>query len=225
MKSWQKKIKYALSHPVLRIYLSGLLKTSRRSSEGFENIKTLIEEQQPFIPCYWHQQNICCAVFMLDWLKLGFKAGFLISPSRDGEVPAKEFQRRQATVIRGSSSRTGASAMRDLYQVITKDKVCPANTPDGPRGPIYEFKTGPLMLAQMTGAPLVPMAASCDRYWQFNSWDKFILPKWFGRIRMNIGEPVYINKKTAMADLDARAEEMGATLMQLTTNSAKQLDA
>ena len=216
MKRWQKKIKYSLAQPILHAYLSGLLSTTKRVTNGFEHIEPLIAEQQPFIPCYWHQQNICCAAFILDWLKDGFKAGFLVSPSKDGEVPAKEFKRRGATVIRGSSSRTGASAMRDLYQIIKNEKVSPANTPDGPRGPIYEFKTGPLMLSQMTGAPIVLMAATCSSFWQFNSWDKFMLPKWFSKLTLSIGEPVYINKSVPMAELDEMAEELSDSLSNLT---------
>ena len=215
-KSLKKRVKYGIAGPILHNYLSGLLRTSKRSTQGYDRVEKLIADRQAIIPCYWHQQNISCAISLLDWRQYGLKAGFLISPSNDGEAPAKEFARRGAAVIRGSSSRTGASAIRDLYRCIKVDGISPANTPDGPRGPIYEYKIGSLMLAQMTGAPIVPMAAACSRYWQFNSWDKFILPKWFSHIVLAIGEPVYVEKNRSMTELEALAKKTGAQLMQLT---------
>ena len=101
-------------------------------------------------------------------------------------------------MIRGSSSRTGAQAMRDLYLAVSRHHISPANTPDGPRGPIFEFKPGPLMLAQMTGAPILPMACAAKRCKQLDSWDRFILPGWFNTLVVVIGEPVFVQKGLPM---------------------------
>jgi lysophospholipid acyltransferase (LPLAT)-like uncharacterized protein len=210
-----KKLKYKLIEPLLAGYLNRLRSTARLEVYGDAAVLELIKRGQPFIPCYWHQQNLACALYLLGLQKHGLKVGFLVSPSRDGEAPANIFQRWGAHVTRGSSSRTGAQALRELYQTITRDKVSPANTPDGPRGPRFEFKTGPLMLAQMAQAPIVPLAAAAESCWQLNSWDRFILPKWGSRLVITVGEPLTVSKGLSMNDLEPLRLQLQQTLMEL----------
>ncbi len=125
--------------------------------------------------------------------------GVLISPSVDGEIPAWIATRLGAYVIRGSSTRTGARALRDYYQLLVQDGVSPVITPDGPTGPRFIFKPGALMLAQLSGRPLLPMAYAASRAWFFG-WDKFVLPRPFSRIAIAIGEPVYVDAGTALSN-------------------------
>jgi len=73
-------------------------------------------------------------------------------------------------VIRGSSTHTGARALRDYYETIVKQQVSPAITPDGPRGPVHEFKPGAVMLAQLTGKPILPISIAASRTWRFRTW-------------------------------------------------------
>ena len=199
------------------MYLAGLRRTAKLEVHGQQSaVRDLIERGQPFIPCYWHQQNLLCAIYLMDLkAKSNFNAGFLVSPSRDGEIPARLFRRWGAQVIRGSSSHTGAQALRALHFAITRDKVSPANTPDGPRGPCFESKPGPLMLAQMTQAPIVPIAAAADSYWQLNSWDRLILPKWGARIAVVIGAPIHVEKKLRTTDLEPLRQRLQAELNNL----------
>jgi hypothetical protein len=213
--NWRKTLKYSIATPLVKGYLAGLQKTSRMHVDGEAHLDTLLTIQQPFIPCFWHQQNLICALYLLSLRTRGLKAGFLVSPSRDGEIPAKIFTQWGATIIRGSSSKTGAQAMRELYKVIVQDKVSPANTPDGPRGPIFEFKPGPLMIAQMTGAPIVPIACATRQGWQLSSWDKFVLPGWFNDISVAIGQPVTIEKGLSMAELEPLRLRLQNTLNDL----------
>lgn len=218
---WRKRLKYAIAAPVLKAYLWGLRRTSAIRVHGEQHLASLLGKQ-PFIPCYWHQQNLGCAIYLLSLRTPNFNPGFLVSPSRDGEIPARIFQDWGAQVIRGSSSRTGAQAIRDLYLAISRDNISPANTPDGPRGPIFEFKAGPLMLAQMTGAPILPMACAARRGKQLHSWDRFILPRWFNTLVVSIGEPVYVPKGLSMAELEPRRRQLEITLKTLSDES-KQL--
>ena len=110
------------------------------------------------IPVYWHQH----IVFGIQALRLlepyGLTPGFLITPSVDGTAPAMLARRIGGHVIRGSSTHTGARALRDFYEAIVKQQVSPAITPDGPRGPVHEFKQGAVVLAQLTGKPILPIA-------------------------------------------------------------------
>ncbi|HEX7025700.1 MAG TPA: lysophospholipid acyltransferase family protein [Gammaproteobacteria bacterium] len=218
---WRKRLKYAIAAPVLKTYLWGLRKTSTIQVHG-EHHLTALSGSRPFIPCYWHQQNLGCAIFLLSVRTPNFNPGFLVSPSRDGEIPARIFRDWGVQVIRGSSSRTGAQAIRDLYLAVSRDNISPANTPDGPRGPIFEFKPGPLMLAQMTGAPILPMASAARRCKQLNSWDRFILPGWFNTLVVAVGEPVFVQKGLSMGELEPQRRQLETTLRTL-TDQAKQL--
>jgi lysophospholipid acyltransferase (LPLAT)-like uncharacterized protein len=121
------------------------------------------------------------------------RLGFLISPSVDGEVPAMIARRLGAEVIRGSSTHTGARALRDYYQLLVKENVSPVITPDGPKGPRFEFKSGAILLSQISGRPMLPMAYAASRAWLF-AWDKFVLPWPFARIAISIGEPVWVER-------------------------------
>jgi len=123
-------------------------------------------------------------------------------------------------VIRGSSNRTGARAIRDLYQVMAKEKISPVNTADGPTGPAFAFKPGAVMLAQLTGYPVLPMAYAAERAWELGTWDRFRIPKPFSRIAVVIGEPRHVDRKTAMTDQEPIARELEATLNRLGEEAA-----
>jgi lysophospholipid acyltransferase (LPLAT)-like uncharacterized protein len=221
---WMKQLKYRIAEPVLSFYLNRLRNTvTLEVHGGQESVLNLIEQGKPFIPCYWHQQNLPCAFYLLDLRKHGLNAGFLVSPSRDGEAPANIFRRWGGHVVRGSSSRTGAQALRELYLIISRDKVSPSNTPDGPRGPAFECKPGPLLLAQMAQVPVVPMAAAADSYRQFNSWDRFIMPKWGARLCIMVGEPIYVQKGLSMNDLEPLRLQLQQKLMELTAAAQQRI--
>ena len=188
--------------PYLILLISRVLsKTCKISSiEGAENIQQLMRDKQPFLPCYWHQQSVFCALYLLKLQPQGLKLAFLASPSRDGEIGVKVFNTLGAKVIRGSSSKSGAKALR---------------------GPTFEFKPGWLMLAQLCDVPIIPMAYAADKSWKFNTWDKFFLPKPFSKISIVIGKPVYVAKKLQADELDDLQNKLTKTLKELSSTSAK----
>ena len=165
---------------------------------GAEHFETALARAPSMLPCYWHQHELFCArQLMLQMPRI--KLGFLISPSVDGEVPAMIARKLGAYVIRGSSTHTGARALRDYYQLLVKENVSPVITPDGPTGPPYRFKSGAILLAQISGRPMLPMAFAASRAWQFG-WDRFVLPWPFARIVIAIGEPVWVERGFAAND-------------------------
>lgn len=211
----KKRIKYAIATPLLKGYAAGLDKSCARITIGQETIDDMIEREQACILCFWHQHIMMSGFFLLDWQRQGLKTGFLISPSGDGTLAANVFVKNGVTLISGSSGRSGAQTMRKLYRAVQNDGVSPVTTPDGPRGPVYDFKPGTLLLASMTGAPIIPLAAACSRYWQFNSWDRFILPKWFCKMVMVVGEPVTIEKDMPVKLLRPKCSQLGEQLLKL----------
>ncbi len=181
---------------------------------GTEHIAASLARASSFIPVYWHQHQLFCVRQLLEQRGAGVKLGFLISPSVDGELGAMLVRRLGAVVIRGSSTHTGARALRDYYQALAQEGVSPAITPDGPRGPPWKFKPGAVLLAQLAQRPMIPMTYAASRAWKIK-WDRFVIPKPFSRIVIAIGEPVYVAKRLDAAGLERLQLHMETRLKAL----------
>jgi lysophospholipid acyltransferase (LPLAT)-like uncharacterized protein len=166
---------------------------------GAEHLDAALAAAPSLLPCYWHQHELFCGRWLQLQLRRGLRMGVLVSPSVDGEVPASIARRLGIRVIRGSSTRTGARALRDYYELLVKEGVSPVITPDGPTGPRYRFKPGALLLAQLSGRPLLPMAYAASRAWRFG-WDRFVLPWPGSRIAIAVGAPVYVDRALPLGD-------------------------
>ena len=184
------------------------------SITGTEHVLGALARAPSFIPVYWHQHQLFCVQHLLTLRSAGVSLGFLISPSVDGELAAMLVRSLGAAVIRGSSTHTGARALRDYYQALSRDNVSPAITPDGPRGPPWKFKPGAVLLAQLSQRPIIPMAYAASRAWKIK-WDRFVIPKPLARIAIAVGEPVYVPKGLDAAALARLQEEMEARLKSL----------
>ncbi|HEY4873878.1 MAG TPA: lysophospholipid acyltransferase family protein [Steroidobacteraceae bacterium] len=182
--------------------------------EGAEHLKAALDKAPSFVPCFWHQHQGFCAKYLLDERMRGFAVGWLISPSVDGEIGVMLVRRVGGSVIRGSSSHTGARALRDYYLALVQENISPVITPDGPRGPRFKFKPGAILLAQMSGRPMLPMAYAASRA-SLIKWDKFVLPWPGSRIVMAIGPPRYVPRVLDAAHIERLQREMEAELMRL----------
>jgi lysophospholipid acyltransferase (LPLAT)-like uncharacterized protein len=182
---------------------------------GFDTAREALRVHGSVIPVYWHQ-HIVFGIHALRMLEPhGLTPGFLISPSVDGTAPAMLARKLGGHVIRGSSTHTGARALKDFYDAIVKQRVSPAITPDGPRGPVHEFKQGAVVLAQLTGKPILPIAVSASRTLRFTTWDRFELPLPFSRVAISIGAPVSVPRGADAAALAGLQAELGSTLLAL----------
>ena len=168
---------------------------------GAEHVGAAMARAPSFIPVYWHQHQLLCSKYMFEIRAFGVKPGILVSPSVDGEFGAMLVRSLGGEVIRGSSSHTGARALRDFYQALLRDSISPVITPDGPKGPAFKFKAGALLLAQISQRPIIPFSYCASRV-SMISWDRFVIPWPGARIVIAVGEPVYVAK-----GLDATALE------------------
>jgi len=175
------------------------------------------------LPCFWHQQLLLCTVHLQDLVRHGFRLGWLISPSRDGELAAQVARHWPIQVIRGSATRTGLKAIRGLHRVMAGDRVSPVMLPDGPHGPPRRFKPGAIMLAQLTSAALVPMAAAVDRAWHLGSWDRMIVPRPFSRIVIVRGAPRDIPRDLPSHRLEEERRAMEEALDALESTARRHL--
>src|SRR5688572_3946600 len=181
---------------------------------GDEHMAKALANAPSLIPVYWHQHQLFCAKYLLEQEARGLKLGFLISPSVDGEIGVMIVSRFKGHVIRGSSSHTGARALRDYYEALTKGGISPAITPDGPRGPRFVFKPGAILLSQMSQRPILPMAYAASRATLFH-WDKFVLPWPRSRIVIAIGAPRQVPRTLQPAALESLQKELSAELKVL----------
>jgi lysophospholipid acyltransferase (LPLAT)-like uncharacterized protein len=155
---------------------------------------------------------------MREWLHEGFRAGFIISASVDGEVPARIARRWGAEVVRGSAKQTNALALRDIQQIM-KNGVSIVTAADGPLGPKYAFKAGVVLMARIGSAPLVPIACAADRAWYLRRWDNFMLPKPFAKVVVAVGEPMTISRDTPVDELEKHRRAMETAINDLMRKS------
>ena len=157
----------------------------------------------PSVFVFWHR-----TLLMAAHRFRGMKIAILISPSFDGELIARTVERLGFTPVRGSSSKGGAAgllAMETAYRAGFHIAI----TADGPRGPVYVAKPGAAALAAIVGSDVGAFHAEAERSWELKSWDKFVIPKPFTRVR--VGWPAHCAADAAavQAMLD-RAVEMAA---------------
>lgn len=155
----------------------------------------------------WHGRMVCG---MAD--HAGREYTVLVSRSKDGDISEKLLQRFGYRVIRGSSSRGGASAARAMLASLGKGSKLVV-TPDGPRGPRHALNPGLAWMARETGLPIVPMGFAVDRAWRLKSWDRFTIPKWGARVVLSYGEPLRVSPQADEAELERTTEELGRRLM------------
>ena len=118
----------------------------------------------------------------------------VVSASRDGQYIADLISMFGIRSLRGSSSRRGVNALLDSVKVMREENLNVVFTPDGPRGPKYKMKPGPVMLASLTGAPVCPLSINASKYWSVKSWDGFQIPKPGATLTVVFGKPITVPK-------------------------------
>ena len=150
-----------------------------------------LKEGEAFIFVAWHGDLVSCPTNYFKNRPNG-KVKTMISQSKDGEIIAKVYSLFGIESIRGSSSKGATKALISTINEI-KSGYDVALTPDGPRGPRFSVANGVIAIAQKSGAKIVVLNSRPSKYWQFNSWDKFILTKPFGKINFYMSEPFDIS--------------------------------
>lgn len=147
----------------------------------------------PCLLCFWHNRilGITLAFHRRYPRRLRHGVTVLTSPSKDGEILSQFVAAFGMGSVRGSSSRRGSQALRELVRLVC-DGGDIAITPDGPRGPRYSLGPGVILLAQTTGAAIVPAHASFSRCLRMKTWDGFIIPLPFSTISVTMDHLIKI---------------------------------
>ena len=186
--------------------LGGLSATWRLRVESEENWLRFRREGRAVILVLWHEQ-----LLPLVHQRRGTGTVALVSGHSDGEYIARVIERMGMGTVRGSSTRGGIQGLKGLIRAAREGHDL-ALTPDGPRGPARYFKPGALLAAQLTGLPIVPLAAGASAAWRIGSWDHFMVPRPFAVVRVAYGEPRWVDRAAGRETRELLSQELGAEL-------------
>jgi len=188
----------------------GLRATIRIERLHAERHDELARRGVPFVYTLWHGRMVLC---ILSHLHEGIIT--MASRSKDGEVIARWLGRNGYVAARGSTGKGGRVGLDELIAGVRAGRRA-ALTVDGPKGPPRVAQPGILKLARDTGAWILPFSSSSATPWFLESWDRYLVPKPFGRCIVVYGEPFEVPR--SMADEDALAR-IGASLDAITVEA------
>lgn len=184
--------------------------TLRQTTTYEEGAIQSLAEIYPGIFPFWHR-----CVLPATWIYRHQHPAVMTSQSRDGELIARVIQRFGFVPVRGSSSRGGQRALLEMNDLLAEGHAV-AFTIDGPRGPRYVAKRGPVLLAKMSGAAITAFYVAVERAWVLNTWDQLVIPKPFSRIYVRFARKIFVPPEADDADIERYHAEMQAALDRIT---------
>ena len=160
---------------------------------GDEGLRTEREEGRAVIITLWHGQML-----PLLYQHRGEGVAILISEHRDGEIIARIATALGHRTVRGSTTRGAGRALLSMVRQVEAGQDI-AVTPDGPRGPAKSFAAGALIVAQRTGAAIIPATVVARSAWRLGSWDRFMIPRPFARVVISYGAAAHVSAGDARA--------------------------
>lgn len=208
---WERFKFWLVSQLAARL-VRAMFRTCRVELRRSDLVNKYFNQGRPGIGVTWHRG----AIFSLYFFGPKHPA-IMISRSRDGEYLARYLAIMGGVPVRGSSSRGGMAALKEMADYL---KAGPgryaATVADGPRGPRYVAKKGMIALAAQTGLPLVPMMWSAKRVWVLkNSWDRTMIPKPFAKVIFNAGREFRYPPDIKGQELEAARQELEDELNRL----------
>lgn len=159
------------------------------SKKRFHLPETIPDE--PVIFAFWHG-DLLLQPYLYYKFRTKPHAVVLISDHYDGRIIAKIMRYFNLGTIHGSSNRSAAKVLITAIRSL-KEGYDIGITPDGPQGPRHEVADGLIAMAHKTGAKVIVYQCIPSRFWQLSSWDRFTIPKPFGRLEFYASEPIDLN--------------------------------
>lgn len=216
LKTARDKIALAVLPRIVWAYLHLIVRTSKLTVHGSVYPDELIEQRSGVIYAFWHNRQI-----ILPVIRKNEPIHCLISSSRDGEYVARVAGLFGKNAIRGSTTRGGFEAMKQIMRVLESGGTA-AITPDGPLGPALEVKPGVIQLSRALGTPIVPIAFDASKKKVFASWDEFNLPYPFSKIAIVFGKPLIIDESET---IEGACSRLKIALDEVTKESAQYVNA
>lgn len=193
--------------------IRGLAATVDFRFHGDSTVRSWEQARRPFILAFWHRYLI-----LMRYAYRGQRMSVLVSQSWDGELTSQTLAHLGIDTCRGSSTRGGAAALRDLLRRARSGSDL-GFTPDGPKGPPCVVQPGVIVAAAMSGLPILPVAIAASRRRLLRSWDKMLVPLPGARVDVLFGAPLTVAPRSpvgeeierlqrAMLELDERATQL-----------------
>ena len=210
-KIWKKFWSLVLYNPPVQWLLVSVLAgiiwfiflTSKRRYKNMEILKPL--RGKPIIFVFFHGREIMLAPVIKE---SKIPSYCITSRHQDGRMMARLLRIFGMRAIYGSTSSGGVSVLRDGVRIIREKNASICISVDGPSGPSMHVQDGAIYFAKMTGAPIVPVCFSCSRPIYMDRWDKFMIPKLFGKISCHLGDPIYIDSSLRGEALNQKRQEI-----------------
>lgn len=219
MKKVKLKLNLALSSRPVSLLLVLLIRliyaTMRITVIGREILPGFAARGEGYVGAFWHAR-----ILMIPFLYPGNGLHILVSQHRDGDIIANILKQFGFYLVRGSSTRGGHDALREMLKLLRSDQDL-GIAADGPRGPAEVLKPGAAQLGRLSGKAVIPISFAASRSIRLRSWDRFMLPLPFSRGVFVVGEPLRSDKgeeveqfrlriEQAMRDATSRADTLAA---------------
>ena len=194
-----------LSYWAIRL-IAATVRFEIRGMEHFDQVKAAGHVP---IYCFWHDRIFLGTYFFR-------RRGIVImtSQSFDGEYIARFIQKFGYGAIRGSSTRGGVRALVEMIRTMRRGLPMGFSV-DGPRGPRYEVKPGPVVLASKTANPMIPFVLEPRSFWTLKSWDRMQIPRPFTRCLVKVTDPIYVPADASSEVMEAKRQELEDVLLRL----------
>ena len=194
---------------VFYVFTNLIGKTVRFQIEGWEILEKVERDGKIPILAFWHNR-----IFLATYYFRFRGIIVMSSQSFDSEYVARFIQRFGFGIVKGSSTRGGVGGLIEMIRLMKKGFPTGFSV-DGPKGPVYQAKTGTLLLAKKTGNPVLPFSVEAENYWTIKSWDKLQIPKPFTRSKIFIAEPIDVSKNADDSEMKNKHLELQKKLDEL----------
>jgi lysophospholipid acyltransferase (LPLAT)-like uncharacterized protein len=200
---WSRRVQIPLIAAVVYSVIRTLGPTLRYEVLGWQHAERVYAAKKQCIWSFWHR-----VIIPVVWWARHRGIVVMNTTAFDGQWTRKVIEWLGFGTAQGSSSRGGLRGLAVMAKRLAEGLDC-AFTIDGPRGPRYVAKPGPVMLARKTGCPVVVFHMGVDRGRTFEkTWDHFLLPMPFARTVMLVAPPIYVPEDADQATLEAKHAEM-----------------
>jgi lysophospholipid acyltransferase (LPLAT)-like uncharacterized protein len=204
---WSRRIQIPIIAAAVYTVIRALGPTLRYEMLGHQHIERTHSSGRSCVLAFWHR----CIIPVVWW---GRNRGIVIlnTTAFDGQWTRKVIEWLGFGTAQGSSTRGGLRGLAVMAQRLEQGRDC-GFTIDGPRGPRYIAKPGPVMLARKTACPIIVFHSAVDRGKTFtNTWDHFLLPAPFARAVILVAPPIYVPTGATAAVMESKQQEMQSAL-------------
>lgn len=200
---WSRRMQIPLIAGAVFSVIRTLGPTLRYEVLGWQHAERVYAQKKRCIFAFWHR-----VIIPIVWWARNRGIVVMNTTAFDGRWTRKVIEWLGFGTAQGSSSRGGLRGLAVMARRLSEGRDC-AFTIDGPRGPRYVAKPGPVMLARKTGCPILVFHVGVQRGKTFaRTWDHFLLPAPFAKTVMLFAPPIYVPHDADAASMEAKHAEM-----------------